>query len=52
MTSGPASALRRHALRVALVGLVAYLCAVAVSIAAATLLVSGGIPVPVLLAVD
>ncbi len=42
----------RRAMRVALLAVVAYVGAVAVSLAAATLLVSGGIPEPVLVAVE
>jgi hypothetical protein len=42
----------RRAVRVVLLALVAYVGAVSVSLAAATLLVSGGIPAAVLVAVE
>lgn len=51
MKPPPESSLNRRAMRVALLAVVAYVGAVLVSLAAATLLVNGGIPVPTLLAV-
>ncbi len=40
----------RQAMRLTRIGLFAYLCVVSVSLTAATVLISGGIPTPVLVA--